>query len=93
MLQSHIAETRLAPDLVEHEFHADAPDRPWAADIPPLPLEEFLRKVRKEDPFPVDPGVEDPERLYRWEAGPGLEGVCVAARTNHIRNVAGLIAE
>ena len=54
-----------------------------------LPIKEFLPKVRKEDPFPVDPCVEDSERLYRWETGPGLEGVCVAARTNHVRNVAG----
>lgn len=50
-----------------------------------LPMEEFLRKVRKEEPFLVDPYVEDPERLYKWEADRYLKEVCVAARTNHIR--------
>ena len=32
------AQARPAPDLVEREFHADAPDRLWVADITPASL-------------------------------------------------------
>ena len=37
------AQARPAPDLVEREFHADAPDRLWVADITYVPtLAGFL---------------------------------------------------
>lgn len=50
-----------------------------------LPIDEFLQEARKERPFLVDPYVEDPEGLYRWEADPYLKEVRVAARTDHVR--------
>lgn len=50
-----------------------------------LPIDEFLREARKEEPFLVDPYVEDPEELYKWEADSYLEEVRIAARTNRIR--------
>ena len=50
-----------------------------------MPFDEFLRAARKEKPFLVDPYVEDPEELYKWEAGPVLQEVRVAARTKRTR--------
>ena len=60
MPQSHIAGACLAPDLVEHELHADAPDRLWVADITPA--------------FPEDPGLNREElRRCRWKTHEILE--------------------
>ena len=50
-----------------------------------MPFDEFLRAARKEKPFLVDPYVEDPEELYKWEADPVLQEVRVAARTKRTR--------
>ena len=50
-----------------------------------MPFDEFVRRSHGEKPFLVDPYVEDPEELYRWEADSTLREVRIAARTNHVR--------
>ena len=50
-----------------------------------MPFDEFLRAARKEKPFLVDPYIEDPEELYKWEVDPVLQEVRVAARTKRTR--------
>ena len=57
-----------------------------------MPFEEFVRESRKEKPFLVDPYVEDPEDLYKWEADSTLKEVRIAARTNRVRAARALIA-
>ena len=50
-----------------------------------MPFNDFVREATKEKPFLVDPYVEDPEKLYKWEADPVLKEVRIAARTNRVR--------
>ena len=50
-----------------------------------MPFDDFVRRSRIEKPFLVDPYVEAPEELYKWEADPTLEEVRIAARTNRVR--------
>ena len=50
-----------------------------------LPFDGFLQKAGKEKPFLVDPYVEDPEHLYKWEADSHLKEVCVAAGSDDVR--------
>ena len=57
-----------------------------------LPFDEFVRESRKEKPFLVDPYVEDPEELYKWEADSTLKEVRIVARTNRVRAVRAMIA-
>ena len=61
-----------------------APD-PVERDAGGLPFDEFVREARKEKPFLVDPYIEDPEELYKWEADHTLKEVRIAARTNRVR--------
>ena len=51
-----------------------------------MPFDEFLRAAAREKPFLVDPYVEDPEQLYRWEADPVLREVRIIARTHRVHH-------
>ena len=57
-----------------------------------MPFDDFVRESRKEKSFLVDPYVEDPEELYKWEADSTLKEVRIAARTNRVRATRALIA-
>ena len=57
-----------------------------------MPFDEFVRNTRKEKPFQVDPYLEDPEELYKWEADYTLKEVRIAARTKRVRAVRAMIA-
>ena len=57
-----------------------------------MPLDDFVRQSRNEKPFLVDPYLEDPEELYKWEADSILKEVRIAARTNRVRAVRAMIA-
>ena len=57
-----------------------------------MPFDDFVRESRREKPFLVDPYLEDPEELYRWEADYTLREVRIAARTNRVRSVRAMIA-
>ena len=70
---------RMTPDPVER-------------DAGGMPFDEFIRESRKEKPFLVDPYLEDPEELYKWEADHTLREVRVVPRTNRIRAKRAMIA-
>ena len=57
-----------------------------------MPFDEFVRNTRKEKPFLVDPYLEDPEELYKWEVDYTLKEVRIAARTKRVRAVRAMTA-
>ena len=50
-----------------------------------MPFNEFVQAAAREKPYLVDPYVEDPEELYKWEVDPVLKEVRIAARTKRVR--------
>ena len=83
----------------------DPPDGPalreLARTMTPDPIERatggmafdyFARESRKEKPYLVDPYLENPEELYKWEADSILKEVRIAARTKRVRAVRATIA-
>lgn len=57
-----------------------------------MPLNEFVGAATREKPYLVDPYIEDPEELYKWEADHVLKEVRIAARTRRVRAVRALSA-
>ena len=57
-----------------------------------MPFDEFVGAAAREKPYLVDPYMEDPEELYKWEADPVLKEVRIAARTKRVRAVRALSA-
>ena len=57
-----------------------------------MPFDEFVGAAAREKPYLVDPYMEDPEELYKWEADPILKEVRIAARTKRVRAVRALSA-
>ena len=50
-----------------------------------MPSCAFVQAVTREKPYLVDPYLEDPEELYKWEADAVLEEVRITARTTRVR--------
>ena len=57
-----------------------------------MAFDYFARESRKENPYLVDPYLENPEELYKWEADSILKEVRIAARTKRVRAVRAMIA-
>ena len=56
-----------------------------------MAFDYFARESRKENPYLVDPYLENPEELYKWEADSILKEVRIAARTKRVRAVRAMI--
>ena len=65
---------------------------PIDRDAGGMPLNEFVGVAAREKPYLVDPYIEEPEELYKWEADPVLKEVRIAARTKGVRAVRALSA-
>ena len=65
---------------------------PVDRDTGGMPFGEFVGAAAKEKPYRVDPYIEEPEELYKWEADPVLKEVRIAARTKRVRAVRALSA-
>ena len=57
-----------------------------------MPFDEFVRAATREKPYLVDPYLEDPEELYKWEADSVLQEVRITARTKRVRASRGIRA-
>ena len=57
-----------------------------------MPFGEFVRAATREKPYLVDPYLEDPEELYKWEADSVLQEVRITARTKRVRASRGIRA-